>query len=96
MDGVLVTVLQGTWWEVTVTTEGTQWDFLFRVLWYSFLRSFSLQAEFAEKAEENTTKNEKIWTKVILTKVGPRDSHFTVDIWRAIAFQSTHTALGGQ
>lgn len=96
MDGVLVTVLQGIWWEVTVTTEGSQWDFLFRVLWYGFLRSVSLQAVFAEKAEENTIKNEKIWTKVILTKVGSRDSHFTVDIWRAIVFQSTRTALAGQ
>lgn len=70
---------------------------LLLIPWY-FLRSFSLQPVFAEKAgEKNYEKRENLdQSNSNKSKVDTRDGHFTVDVWRARVLQSTHEALAGR
>lgn len=61
--------------------------------WCNFLRSFSLQPMFAEKAGEKTMENEKIWTKVILTKEKRTPE---MAAYRRCLESNTHEALAGR
>lgn len=97
MDGVSVMVLQGIWWEVTVTTAETRWDFhtfLFPATAFSCHPVYNpcllkrQGKKLGKKKQENLDQNNSNKRTAY-----PRDGHFTAGVWRTTVLQSTREAL---